>query len=38
MGTAFWVLAMMSVLGVVASYLPINKILKKKVVEQLNHT
>ncbi len=35
---AIWVLLAMSLLGVVASYLPINKILKKKVVEQLSHT
>ncbi|WXU00122.1 MAG: hypothetical protein Ctma_0833 [Catillopecten margaritatus gill symbiont] len=35
---AVWVLLAMSLLGVVASYLPINKILKKKVVEQLSHT
>ncbi len=35
---AIWVLLAMSLLGVAASYLPINKILKKKVVEQLSHT
>lgn len=35
---AVWVLLTMSVLGVIASYLPINKILKKKVVDQLSHT
>lgn len=38
MGMAIWVLLAMSLLGVAASYLPINKILKKKVVEQLSHT
>ncbi len=38
MGMAIWVLLAMSLLGIIASYLPINKILKKKVVEQLSHT
>ncbi|WP_369176764.1 ABC transporter permease [Candidatus Thiodubiliella endoseptemdiera] len=38
MGMAIWVLLAMSLLGVAASYLPINKILKKKVIEQLSHT
>lgn len=38
MDMAIWVLLAMSLLGVAASYLPINKILKKKVVEQLSHT
>ncbi len=37
-GMAIWVLLAMSLLGIIASYLPINKILKKKVVEQLSHT
>ncbi len=32
-----WVLLMMSILGMVSSYLPINNILKKPVVVQLNH-
>ncbi len=38
MDMAIWVLLAMSLLGIIASYLPINKILKKKVVEQLSHT
>lgn len=35
---AFLVLGVMSLLGMIASYLPINKILKKKVIQQLTNT